>query len=174
MKSSQGFTLIESIIAMVIMGIAMITIASLIVPQVVRSADPYYQTRAVELGQSVMTKILSRGFADNSDVNGGQVRCGDDTTTCTQPLGRDGETSPSDFNDVDDYIGCWIPGASSSCSDLNQLTDDSRGVTFANFRVDISVVDDSQFSAQTIKRIEMTISAPNQSPITLRAFRGNY
>ncbi len=35
-----GFTLVESVVAMVIMGIAMVTIASFLFPQVFRSADP--------------------------------------------------------------------------------------------------------------------------------------
>ncbi len=178
MKRSLGFTLVESIIAIVVMGLAMVTIASFLVPQVLRSADPYYQTRAAELGQSVMAQILSRGFADNSDFNGGNVRCGDFNSTCTQPLGPDdAENTPSDFNDVDDYIGCWVANGDSECGDLTLLTKSSSTDSDKNFRVEISVSevsDGNQIASQTIKRIDMAIDAPNQPTIHLRAFRGNY
>ncbi|SDH36128.1 MSHA pilin protein MshD [Vibrio xiamenensis] len=175
MKRIRGFTLVESIIAMVIMGIAMVTIASFLLPQVLRSADPYYQTRATELGQSVMAQMLSRGFADNSDFDGGDTRCGDDNGVCTVPLGADdGESEPNDFNDVDDYIGCWVPSGSSECGDLNLLTKDNGENSYQNFRVEISVSADSNFDAQTMKRIDLAIITPNQPTINLRAFRGNY
>ncbi len=173
---ARGFTLVESVVAMVIMGIAMVTIASFLLPQVLRSADPYYQIRALELGQSVMSKMLARGFADNSDFNGGNWRCGDDNTLCSTPLGPDGESAPQQFNDVDDYIGCWVPIGSAQCGDLNILADDTSGETYRNFRLDIAVSNDNSegFAPQTMKKIELSITIPNQSPVELQAWRGNY
>ena len=75
MTQARGFTLIESIVVIVVMGIAMLTITSFLVPQVSRSADPHYQTRAAALGQSVMTLILARKFDQFTGNLGGFPLC---------------------------------------------------------------------------------------------------
>lgn len=54
MKKSSGMTLIEMIIAIVLMGIAMVAFTSFLVPQIRDSAIPHYQTRAAALGQGFM------------------------------------------------------------------------------------------------------------------------
>ena len=43
MIRSRGFTLIESIVVIIVLGIAMVTISSFLAPQVASSADPQYQ-----------------------------------------------------------------------------------------------------------------------------------
>lgn len=98
MIRSRGFTLIESIVVIIVLGIAMVTITSFLAPQVASSADPQYQNRSVALGQSLMNQILARGFDEHSDFDGGLVRCGDaGATACSAPseLGVDGsEATP--------------------------------------------------------------------------------
>ncbi|MFA0350622.1 type II secretion system protein, partial [Vibrio sp. 10N.222.55.C6] len=54
MMRSRGFTLIESIVVIIVLGVAMVTITSFLAPQVAGSADPQYQNRSVALGQSLM------------------------------------------------------------------------------------------------------------------------
>ena len=76
-KAQHGFTLIESIVAMVVMGIAMTILFSIFFPRVEDSGRPQYIVRASALGQSVMNTILSRGFDDESDPSGSVVRCDD-------------------------------------------------------------------------------------------------
>ncbi|MGD8117226.1 type IV pilus modification PilV family protein [Vibrio sp. TRT 29B02] len=178
----KGFTLIESVIVIIIMGLAMITITNFLVPQISRSANPHYQTRAAALGQSVMTQILARGFDHNSDFTGGVRRCGEviagqATVSCTaqadfgaeEDVGVEPEAiRPDLYNDVDDFIGCWEPQAANGCRDLNLLLADN---SYRNFRLDISV---SYANGTSLKRIRLTISATNQSPVNLSAYRGNY
>lgn len=178
----KGLTLIESIIAMVIIAIAIGSLTSLLYPQIARSGNLNYQSRAAALGQSLMAQILARNFDQESDVNGGYIRCSSSdsgSTDCTGSdassvaLGSDSETAPS-YNDVDDYIGCWEPDATNGCQDLNLLVQDSS-TTYRNFNVVISAAyDNSQFENWSMKLITVTISASNQTPITFRAFRGNY
>ena len=175
MKKTHGFTLVECIIVMVIMALAMITMSKFLVPQVTRSSNPHYQTRAAALGQSVMATILARGFDHNSDFKGGEVRCGEVAlggADCSLVLGSE-EAEVSLYNDVDDYIGCWIPDgalATNGCKDLNALVGDSD-TTYHNFRLDIEV---TQPRINQVKHIVLTISAPNQTPIVLHADKGNY
>lgn len=182
MKRNLGFTLIESIIVIVVMGLAMVTITSFLVPQITRSADPYYQTRAAALGQSVMSSILARGFDQNSDFTGGFTRCdevivGQPVVSCTaeddfgaeEDEGVDaGAIRPQLYNDVDDFIGCWEQQPANGCRDLDLLLGDS---SYRNFRLDIDV---TYADGTSLKRINLVISAADQTPVTLDAYRGNY
>mgnify|MGYP000223744879 CR=1 FL=1 len=176
MTRSRGFTLVESVIVIIVMGIAMLTITSFLVPQISRSADPHYQTRAAALGQSVMTQILARKFDQNSGNQGGIPRCSStDTgqTPCTvqADFGIDtGETNnnPTAYNDVDDFHGCWEPLAANGCRDLNLLVGGNR---YLNFRLDVEV---TYLTVNKLKSIKLTVSAHNQTPIVLYAYRGNY
>ncbi|MCG9584453.1 prepilin-type N-terminal cleavage/methylation domain-containing protein [Vibrio tubiashii] len=181
MTQARGFTLIESIVVIVVMGIAMLTITSFLVPQVSRSADPHYQTRAAAMGHSVMTQILARKFDENSGDQGGRPRCSSSDAgalVCSGPTGPrafgidadQGETNsnPDTYNDVDDFHGCWEPLATYGCRDLNLLV---GGNSYLNFRVDVEV---TYAELNRLKRIQLTVSASNQTPIVLNAYRGNY
>ncbi|AJR07375.1 prepilin-type cleavage/methylation domain-containing protein [Photobacterium gaetbulicola] len=133
--NQSGFTLIEGVITIVILGIAMVTLTSFLFPQVERSATPYYQTRAAAIGNAFLNEILSRQFDEYSDPFGDSVvRCGETheekTYTCSEPNENgvwpiDKESEYFDYvlpgsslpagkglvvaiaNDVDDFHGCW-------------------------------------------------------------------
>lgn len=189
MIRSRGFTLIESIIAIIVLGIAMVTITSFLVPQVASSADPHYQNRSVALGQSLMNQILARGFDEHSDFDGGLIRCGDaGATACSAPneLGVDGsEATPAAFNDVDDYIGCWYTDTTESACvsstkyPLANILDENIEDSYANFRVEISVFYDQNMDGTndntigTMKRVEIQIFGGNNR-YSVIAYKGNY
>ncbi len=187
-SKAQGFTLVESILAMVIMGFAMVTLISFLYPQIERSAAPHYQTRAANLGQSLMSQILARGFDENSDFDGGKYRCGepdrdDNSTSCSTTLGRDRETSPDQFNDVDDYVGCWYTDSASDCSgdtySLTNILGDDVSSQYAHFTVTISAdYVDSDFSVSssitTMKRIQISIDTGRYGEFDFTGYRGNY
>ncbi|MBT0114497.1 type II secretion system protein [Vibrio alginolyticus] len=204
MKKSSGMTLIEMIIAIVLMGIAMVAFTSFLVPQIRDSAIPHYQTRAAALGQGFMSQILSRGFDQWSDFDGGTVRCGEPKDSphldnplnlCSSTLGVDtdyGEdaSNPSSFNDVDDYIGCWYTqGTKANCNstplyELSNVLGTSMANDYKNFRVEVKVqyvesdgagVNNPSLEDITAhKRVTMTIYAGQTQPLTLSAIRGNY
>ncbi|MEZ8235462.1 prepilin-type N-terminal cleavage/methylation domain-containing protein [Vibrio splendidus] len=193
MIRSRGFTLIESIVAIIVLGIAMVTISSFLAPQVASSADPQYQNRSVALGQSLMNQILARGFDHHSDFDGGVMRCGDfDYSACTGHGSLradidDGEQKgkPATFNDVDDYIGCWYTAAtqsaclSSTTNELANILDEEIKDSYANFRVEVSVFYDQNMDGVddevigNLKRVELNIFAGNNQ-YTLIAYKGNY
>ena len=58
-KSSRGFTLLEAVIVIIILGFAMITYSAFLAPQLAQSGDYHYFSRTSALGQSVMTDMLS-------------------------------------------------------------------------------------------------------------------
>ncbi|MCE7597897.1 type IV pilus modification PilV family protein [Vibrio fluvialis] len=190
MKPIKGFTLVESIVAMVIIGLAMVVLISFLYPQIERSATPHYQTRAANLGQSLMSQILARGFDNNSDFDGGAIRCGENksdgtATTCSTVLGSDGENSPAQFNDVDDYIGCWYGDNVSDCGSettknpLTNILGTNVAANYRHFTVFIAVAYvNSAFQPVSVitdmKRIELTIDTGNYGCYTFVAYRGNY
>ncbi|CAK2656074.1 MSHA pilin protein MshD [Vibrio crassostreae] len=190
MTFHRGMTLIEMIVAIVILGIAMLSFTSFLVPQISDSASAHYQTRAVALGQSFMSQILARDFDQNSDPNGGEVRCGEGDVgsqqeQCTLPsqLGADGETQLRDFNDVDDFIGCWYTETTQSqCSvgplwPLQSVLGDDVQESYRNFRVEIDVVYDGALDSDGVghlKRINMTIFAGQSGRFVLTAYKGNF
>ncbi|MCQ1057133.1 prepilin-type N-terminal cleavage/methylation domain-containing protein [Photobacterium sp. ZSDE20] len=142
-RQQGGFTLIEGIITIVILGIAMVTLTSFLFPQVERSAAPYYQARAAAIGNAFLNEILSRKFDENTDPFGDSVvRCGEThegiAYTCSEPNEQGvwpidkaseyfdyvvpGSSLPAGkglvvaiANDVDDFHGCW--GDLSLCYD---------------------------------------------------------
>ncbi|ARP39354.1 hypothetical protein K08M4_26280 [Vibrio syngnathi] len=171
----RGFTLIESVIVIVVMGLAMMTIINFLTPQIDRSGDPHYQTRSAALGQSVMSMILARGFDENSDFDGGELRCGEGAAAgvnCTTEANFGPEEADiAQYNDVDDYDGCWEPGATNGCQDLNLLLGENGATTYSNYRLEVDV---TYQIVDQLKRINLTILALNQPPIVLDAYRGNY
>ncbi|EGQ8018818.1 type II secretion system GspH family protein [Vibrio sp. B511a] len=194
MRKVRGMTLIEMIIAIVLMGIAMAAFTSFLVPQIRDSAIPHYQTRAAALGQGFMSQILARGFDENSDFDGGLVRCGETVLggkDCSTSLGADSdESNPASFNDVDDYIGCWYTKSTKAkCNstplyELSNVLGTSMESDYKNFRVEVKVqyvesdgtgVNNPSLEEITAyKRVTMTIYAGQTQPLTLSAIRGNY
>ncbi|HEX5793700.1 MAG TPA: prepilin-type N-terminal cleavage/methylation domain-containing protein, partial [Rheinheimera sp.] len=124
LKASRGVTLIELIVGIVVLAIALSIITAILGPLYIKSADPWHQVRAAELGHSLMNEILGKSFDENSNRSGGLLRCDEDgaeNCSCTATevvlafyrctagsdyfvFGPNGETR-SQFNDVDDYHG---------------------------------------------------------------------
>ncbi len=158
---AKGFTLIESIIAMVTLSFAMLVLSQFLFPQVEKSAIPYYQARASALGNAVMGEILGRMFDQQSDPSS-QYRCGESayrvcnlpaafgTTLSEAPTVSSGTAS---FTAVDSYLlnpdgstpdlGCW--GSTTLCSpylsrgDIVELLPGASDSDYANFAVVIDV-----------------------------------
>ena len=185
-----GFTLIESIVGIVILGFALSVLVSGVFTSSTKSHQATYQAQAAALGHSIMTDILSRQFDEHSDPNGGQYRCGETLSglvipncTATADLGRDiGETSAEIFNDVDDFIGCW--GEAVQCTSglanysLNRLIAQDSADEYKNFTVEINVayadVDNSATAITQFKKIDITLYASSHAQYTFSAYRGNY
>ena len=179
----KGFSLIEMIVAIVIMAVAMISLTSFLFPQVQDSARPHYEVRAAALGQSLLTEVLARGYDENSDSDGGIRRCGELSSSCTaqSDFGPDsGETTPDSFNDVDDYIGCWATNSASEayCSDvtgnLNDIFGNNISSEYPNFAANVNVVYDSIAGNTQFKKVSVTITAGRYGEYSFSAVRGNY
>lgn len=89
--TQAGVTLVELIVAIVIIAIAVSVVLGMLAANTNASADPMVRQQAVVAASAYMEEILLRSFDD--------------------PDGVDGEVSRLDFDDVDDYDGLVNAGA---------------------------------------------------------------
>lgn len=174
----RGFTLIEIIVGIVTLGIALVVLSTLLFPQAPRSAEPVLHARASALGQMFINEIMGKAFDDKSDMSGGYVRCNDTTPpSCTEPGSLASEEgSRSGYDDVDDFNGLSSNNGDNIDDVLLQGGLDDRFAGFS-FRISVTYSDDQgqqQTSIQRYKRIDVTITAPNNQQFIFTAIRGDY
>ncbi|EEZ01347.1 MSHA pilin protein MshD [Vibrio sp. RC586] len=182
-RAMRGFTLIEMVIVIVVLGIALVGVSTALYPRSQQTAEQVLSVKAAELGRAVLDEILSRNFDQQSGPNGGLPECViismQDRKNCTAPseLGDDGEMNNTEFNDVDDYI------TTRPISVTDVLGSDISG-EYPRFTVSVQVFyatdNNGQFSAVPAtaathyKRIVIVIYDPQGNPYSFTAIRGNY
>lgn len=178
-----GFTLIETIIGIVVLAIAFSIFTSLIYPLANQSAEQVHQVRAAELGQSMLNEILAKAFDENSDMSGGVIRCGEAnnafsppvTVACSTLLGPDTTENRVSYDDVDDYNGLsTIETALGSSDGLDGI--------YLGFQVAVSVINDSNYDGVndssdnnfTAKLVTITVTTPQSFDFVFAAYRVNF
>lgn len=184
--SQQGFTLIETIVGIVVLSIAFSIFTTLIYPLANQSAEQVHQIKAAELGQSMINEILGKAFDENSEMSGGLYRCGEDQNmdgeikaadgeTCSSTLGNEEADVRELFDDVDDYDGVVkIESA------LGQS--DSLGDMYVGYQVNVRVINDSDYDGDndsadnnyTAKLITVTITTPQDFNFVFSVYRVNF
>lgn len=157
--NSKGFSLIELVITIVVLGIALSALSSSLFSGVGRSADPLWQSKATQLSQAYLDEILSMRYQENSPLGGGAVG------TCSIAGAETGESSRSLFDDVDDYNGL---------AETATFLDGSTTSSYSGYSVSIVVSCNDHLGASSTnsKLITLTVTTPtNQSLVfaTLRA-----
>lgn len=144
----SGFTLIELVVSIVIIGIA---VAAVLLPMNLttsRSADPMIQHQAVAIAEAYMEEIMLRPFTD--------------------PDGTDGETDRTLFDDVDDYDGL---------NDTGARDQSDRGIAgLESYTVTVAVVDTALngIADTDCKKVTVTVGHPSGINMTLSSYRTNY
>ena len=183
----KGFTLVESIIGMIIFSFALTVLVMGVYRSSSKSHEIVYQVQASTLGQSILADILHRRFDENSDPNGELYRCGEENKegefvacTLTNKLGSDNERSPVYFNDVDDFIGCWgdekkCSNSSSAIYSLSDLIGNEGAERYHNFTIEINVnYVDINNEIPLYKKVTVTLYASSYATYTFSVYRGNY
>jgi MSHA pilin protein MshD len=184
--SQQGFTLIETIVGIVVLSIAFSIFTTLIYPLANQSAEQVHQIKAAELGQSMINEILGKAFDENSDMSGGFYRCGEDQNndgeikaldgeTCSDVLNNEEADARELFDDVDDYNGLTIIQSSLGGSD-------SLGDMYVGYQVNVKVINDSDYDGDndgadnnyTAKLITVTITTPQDFDFDFSVYRVNF
>ncbi|MBI1423916.1 MAG: prepilin-type N-terminal cleavage/methylation domain-containing protein [Gammaproteobacteria bacterium] len=167
----QGFTLIELVVLIVVLGLALTGVTLVINHVVQKSPEALVQTRAMDLAQSYLEEILQKRFDENTG-QGGIPRC-DSTDTnalaCSNTLGPDSE-SRNQFDDVDDYNGV---------NDQPPVTATGTVVNnYDGYRVQVSVsyagTELGYSDNRRAKRITVSVTTPLGNVIPVSAYRVNY
>lgn len=181
LKLARGVTLIELIIGIVVLAISLSLITSVLGPLYVKSADPWHQVRAAELGHSLMNEILGKAFDENSNRSGSLLRCdeaGAPACTLEANFGADcangGSSCPagpfetrSQFDDVDDFNGFDLTGEQIS----NIFGNDPRMTDiYRSYRLQVSVSYDNPLT----KRVLIQVTTPTGAVIDFAALKGNW
>ena len=175
-SDARGFTLIELVVLILVLGLALTGVTLVINHVVEQSPKALVQTRAMELAQSYLEEILQKRF-DETTGQGGIPRC-DSTDTnavaCSNTLGPDalgaGTEARQQFDDVDDYNGV---------NDQPPVTATGTAMSnYQSYRVQVSV---SYAGTQLgfsdnrrAKRITVNVTTPLGNVIPVSAYRVNF
>lgn len=96
---AQGFTLVENVIAICMMGFLMVSFTSLLAPQAVQTADTLTQQRASQIASLLLQEMYTRPF-DEQNLSQLQ-RCEADCTPASALQSEVGDNGLRD--DFDDY-----------------------------------------------------------------------
>ncbi|MEI6859066.1 MAG: prepilin-type N-terminal cleavage/methylation domain-containing protein [Shewanella sp.] len=176
-RKSNGFTLIELIVGMVVLSIALVMLTSMLFPQADRAAETLHRVRSAELAQSLLNEIWSKRYDQHTNPNGGVPACGavarpslglsaGETCTAESELGPDEGEDRNSFNDVDDYHGLLL-------TDLMLNSDDTYASQYPNYQLSVTVEYLSE-SGLNQKLITIAVTTPNNEVITYNLVRSNY
>ncbi len=149
MRRQSGTTLIELIIAIVIISIAASGVLMAISTTVGSSADPMIRHQAVAIAEAYLEEIALKSFVD--------------------PDGVDGEASRDLYDDVDDYDGLVDNGA------RNQF--DAAIADLSNYTVSVAVTASSALPSifsTDLYLISVTITHAANINFTISAYRANF
>lgn len=141
----RGFTLIELVIAMVVVAVALSGVLMVMNYTVQHSADPMLERQAVAIAEAYLEEVLLRAYNDPD---------GDDT----------GETRAT-WDDVDDYNGLHDVGA-------RDQRDAAIGGLEA-YTVNVTVTP-TPLSGQAAKEVTVTVRHASGINLRLKGFRTSY
>lgn len=177
LKHSNGVTLIELIVGIVVLGISLSIITSVLGPLYVKSADPWHQVRAAELGQSFINEILGRSYDQNSNRSGSLLRCNEaGALSCTAEanFGPDGNETRLTFNDVDDFHD--FTGTGEIFTNILDLQPELSDY-YRSYKLNVFVAyagAEFGLNHQQLKRITVVVTTPTGTQIDFAAYKGNW
>lgn len=161
-KKQLGFSLIELVITIVVLGIALTALSSSLFNAVGKNADPLWQTKATQLSQAYLDEILAMKYQEDSLIEGNTVG------TCVIGGAETGESDRSDFDDVDDYHGL---------TETARFLDQTSGLasTYSGYNISIQVacVDAQGNTSNNSKLIELTVTSPTNESLIFSAYRAD-
>jgi len=149
MQRQSGGTLIELVIAIVIISISVSAILMALSTSIAQSADPMIRHQAVSIAEAYLEEIALKPFAD--------------------PDGVDGEASRDLFDDVDDYNTLVDVGA------RDQFNAALAGLE--DYTVTVAVTASSalpSIASTDLFLISVTITHAAQIDFTVSAYRANF
>ncbi|MGB7542205.1 MAG: prepilin-type N-terminal cleavage/methylation domain-containing protein [Burkholderiales bacterium] len=142
---ADGFSLIETIVFIVIVSVALVGVLSVLNLTAARSADPMLIKQSVAIGEGFIDEILSRDYSNSTGVH-------------TDPR--------SQFLGVDDY---------NTYSSTGITTRTGSAITgLAQYKVLVSVAAEAVINAAPMKAITVTVTDPSGNTYPFSAYKANY
>ena len=146
-RTMRGFTLIELVLAIVVIGIAVTGILSVMNETTAHSADPMIEHQEIAVAEAYMEEILSKSYSIQPE-QGCPGNC----------------ANRPNFDDVRDYNGLTDSQAK------NEL---GNPVGLPNYSVSVAVAP-ALLGGVSALQVDVTVTGPNSTSITLTGFRTNY
>ncbi len=147
-RLQTGFTLVELVVALVILSVGVAGVLLLVNKTTRHSADPAIQEQAIAIAEAYLDEVLLKPFAD--------------------PDGVDGESGRVNFDDVDDYDGWSDTGAK------DQFGTAIAGL--GAYRVDVTVTHAAlgSIGAADALRVAVRVRHGNLVDLTLAGYRTSH
>lgn len=160
-KTNRGYTLVEVVITIVVLGIALTALSGSLFDGIGRNADPMWQVKSTQLAQAYLDEITSMRFQEDSPLGGGSI------ATCNENGPEAGETNRSLYDDVDDYHNLTESG---------DFLDIATSSDYSQYSITIQVdcKDAADNDSLNSKIIEVTITAPGNRQLRFASMRGNF
>jgi MSHA pilin protein MshD len=164
--AADGFTLIELVMYIVIVGVGLTGVLSSFQVATAHSGDPMLRKQALTVAEMMLEQILSRAYEnDIFDPNNTGNAFGCTPTTATTCQVNTVADLPN-YNDVSDYNGWDQTGVYQQ--DGSQNTE--LGTTY---RVVVAVAP-TVLNGAALKRITVTVSGHNFETVSLAGYRASY
>ena len=144
----RGFTLIEVIVFIVVVGAGLTGILSVMNTVVKSSADPMVRKQAITIAESLLEEILLKEYGNPSGGYSGTVR--------------------AQFDDVGDYAGYTTTGGIVDVSGAAVA-----GLGSYNIAPAVTVVASSDLTGIAAKKVTVSVTGPGVT-ISLSGYRSNY
>lgn len=171
MRRRGGFTLIEMLLFVIIVGVAFAGLVSVLASSMKGGADTVSQKQALAIAEAIVEEIALKPFTwcDPDDPAAAAATSGGDCTTPEVDGPEAGETRAT-FDNVNDYIGYTFP--------VGPITDQSgtynfpSGFSVSNLTVTAEALGTVPNTASL--RISVTVDGPGSSSVTLDTYRTRY
>lgn len=158
---NAGVSLVETLIAIVIISIALTAVSKGLFGRIGQSADYLWQIRALHLAQSYLDDSLSLAYQEDSPLGGGSVG------SCVISGPDSGENRRDRFDDVDDYNGLTETGS---------FLDNGVRSDYSLYQVNIQVscADSAGNASNSSKLVQVLIQGPGSLQLYMAAVRGDF
>ncbi|HEX9395860.1 MAG TPA: type II secretion system protein [Burkholderiales bacterium] len=156
-NSDRGFSLVELILAITVIGISMAAVMTVFVVTTQHSADPMARQQAQLIAEAYLDEILIKKFYDPDTNN-----------VCPSPEGsRSAYDNVCDYNSLPDtVVRDQFGTAIAALSAYNAQVSVSDGAVSLNGIDNTSVI--------RLLLVTVTVTGPNSTSVTLNAYRTNY
>ena len=162
-RPQSGMTLVEMVISIVLISIAITAVLSAFSTSMGRSSDPLWKNKSLKLAQLYLDEILSKKYDASTPLGGIPAST---SVSCNVPGPASG--SRANYDNVDDFNGI---------DEVPQFLKDGPLAAYSQYNVKVSVVcagSEVGVANDNAKRITVTVTPPNQSPMPFSVYRGNF